>query len=194
MTVLGDRYVDAVAYAASVHAAQHRKGSNVPYLAHLLGVSSLVLEAGGDEDQAVAALLHDAAEDHGGEAQLIEIEDRFGARVAGVVRECSDSLLPESALKPDWETRKREHLARLPFASDDTLMVWTADKVHNTRALATDVAVYGLQFLSQFHAPPHRMLWYYRTNLALAEDRNVSEALVVPLRHAVTALARLVEG
>jgi (p)ppGpp synthase/HD superfamily hydrolase len=194
MTVLGDRYTDAVAYAATVHAAQKRKGSHVPYLAHLLGVSSLVLEAGGDEDQAVAALLHDAAEDHGGEAQLVEIADRFGDRVAGIVRECSDSLLPESAVKPAWETRKREHLARLPTASGDTLMVWTADKVHNSRALATDIAVHGLAFLARFHAPPDRLLWYYRANLAIVREREVSAQLVVPLEMAVAALGALVEG
>ncbi|MEI6361057.1 MAG: HD domain-containing protein [Actinomycetes bacterium] len=194
MTVLGDRYVDAIGYAATVHAAQLRKGSDVPYLAHLLGVSSLVLEAGGDEELAVAALLHDAAEDHGGEAQLVEISDRFGGRVASIVRECSDSLLPEGADKPDWETRKREHLARLPHASDDTLMVWTADKVHNSRALVTDVAVHGLGFLERFHAPPDRLLWYYRSNLDLVRARRVSAELVVPLSMAVSALAALIES
>jgi (p)ppGpp synthase/HD superfamily hydrolase len=191
MAVLGDRFVDAVSYAATVHAAQPRKGSDVPYLAHLLGVSSLVLEAGGDEDLAIAALLHDAAEDHGGEAQLVEIEDRFGPRVAGIVRECSDSLLPEGAVKPDWETRKRDHLARLPDSTDDALIVWTADKVHNARALATDVAVHGRGFLSRFHAPPDRLLWYYRANLELVRARHVTQALVVPLEQAVDALSLL---
>lgn len=193
MTVLGDRFVDAVGYAASVHAAQKRKGSEVPYLAHLLGVSSLVLEAGGDEDLAIAALLHDAAEDHGGEAQLVEIDDRFGARIAGIVRECSDSLLAEDAIKPDWETRKREHLSRLPYASDDALVVWTADKVHNARALATDVSVYGSDFLSRFHAPPDRLLWYYRSNLDIVRARGVTPALVVPLDEAISALTTLLE-
>ncbi len=193
MTVLGERYVDAVAYAAVVHATQTRKGSAIPYLAHLLGVSSLVLEAGGDEDLAIAALLHDAAEDHGGDAQLLEIDDRFGTRVAGIVRECSDSLLPENAVKPDWETRKREHLARLPFASDDTLIVWTADKVHNARALVTDVAVKGLPFLATFHAPPDRLLWYYRENLAIVTDRQVPPALLAPLAMAVGTLGDLIE-
>jgi (p)ppGpp synthase/HD superfamily hydrolase len=191
MTVPGDRFVDAVAYAATVHASQQRKGSDVPYLAHLLGVSSLVLEAGGGEDLAIAGLLHDAAEDHGGEAQLVEIGDRFGARIAGIVRECSDSLLPEDAPKPDWETRKREHLARLPYASDDTLVVWTADKLHNARALASDVAVHGRGFLSRFNAPPDRLLWYYATNLGLMREREVTPALVVPLEQAVTALTIL---
>ena len=191
MVVLGDRFVDAMGYAASVHAAQKRKGSDVPYLAHLLGVSSLVLEAGGDEDLAIAALLHDAAEDHGGEAQLVEIDDRFGSRVARIVRECSDSLLAEDSEKPNWETRKSEHLSRLPLASDDTLLVWTADKVHNARALATDVAVHGRGFLDRFHAPPDRLLWYYRSNLELVRARNVSAALVVPLGVAVDALSGL---
>ncbi len=93
-TMLTRRYADAVGYACEVHARQVRKGTRVPYVAHLIGVSSLVLEAGADEDLAIAALLHDAAEDHGGEARLADIEGRFGARVAGVVRDCSDSLEP----------------------------------------------------------------------------------------------------
>lgn len=194
MTIVSDRYARAVAYAADVHAEQVRRGTEVPYLAHLVGVSSLVLEAGGDEDLAIAALLHDAAEDHGGEARLTDIAARFGDRVADIVRECSDSLLAEGQGKPDWEMRKHEHLARLASASDDTLVVWTADKVHNARALVTDAQVFGLGELAKFHAPADRILWYYRENLALVESRSVPARLRVPLRVAIDELAGLVEG
>jgi (p)ppGpp synthase/HD superfamily hydrolase len=186
--VLTQRYADAVAYACEVHARQFRKGTTVPYAAHLIGVSSLVLEAGADEDVAIAALLHDAAEDHGGEDRLADIGRRFGARVAGIVRDCSDSLEPEGEAKDDWETRKHEHLARLADASADTLVVWMADKVHNGRAIVTDLEAHGPVVLSRFHAPPDRILWYYEANLALAEDRRVSDALLVPLRAAVARL------
>jgi (p)ppGpp synthase/HD superfamily hydrolase len=194
MTVVTMRYASAVAYAAHVHAAQVRTGANTPYISHLLGVSSLVLEAGGDEDLAIAALLHDAAEDHGGEERLADIAERFGDRVALVVRECSDSLLTEGHEKPDWETRKHAHLARLESACDDTLVVWAADKVHNARSLVTDVQINGLGELTKFHAPADRILWYYQENLTLVERGQVPELLRVPLRIAVAQLADFVGG
>lgn len=187
-TVLGERFAAAVAYAAQVHAAQDRKGTGIPYVAHLLGVSSLVLEAGGDEDLAIAGLLHDAAEDHGGEARLSDIDARFGERVASVVRGCSDSLEGEGAPKQDWETRKREHLARLSDASDDVLLVWMSDKVHNGRAIVTDLGVEGRTAMERFNAAPDRVLWYYKTNLALAERREVPITLRVALRQVVDDL------
>lgn len=186
--VLTRRYADAVGYACEVHARQLRKGTCVPYAAHLIGVSSLVLEAGADEDIAIAALLHDAAEDHGGESRLADVERRFGARVAAIVRDCSDSLSAEGEEKDDWETRKHEHLARLAHVSDDTLLVWMADKVHNGRAIVTDLEANGSEVLSRFHAAPDRILWYYEANLALAEDRHVPDAILVPLRDAVARL------
>lgn len=189
--VLSARYAEAVRYAAEVHADQPRKGTEVPYVAHLLGVSSLVLEAGGDEDLAIAGLLHDSAEDHGGEARLADVEARFGARVAGIVRSCSDSLADEGADKQDWETRKREHLERLAQASDDVLLVWGADKVHNGRSIVTDLEVSGPAAMARFHAPPDRVLWYYRSNLALLAGRGIPDALLVPLQSTVARLGDL---
>jgi len=192
--VLTSRYASAVAYAVRVHATQFRKGTTVPYASHLLGCSALVLEAGGDEDLAIAALLHDAAEDHGGEQRLADIEERFGVRVAGIVRDCSDSLAPEGMEKRDWETRKREHLARIRSVSGDTLTVWAADKVHNARAIVTDLLAGGdVGAMSRFHAPPARILWYYEENLALIEAGQVSDLLVVPLRLAVTQMRQLLQ-
>ena len=192
--VLGPRYADAVAYAAAVHAGQSRKGTSIPYVAHLLGVSSLVLEAGGDEDLAIAALLHDAAEDHGGEDRLRDIAERFGDRVAAIVRECSDSLAPEGEDKLDWETRKRAHLDHLSSAGPDTLVVWTADKVHNGRAIVTDLESEGLSSMERFSAPADRVLWYYGENLARAEQAGVPSTLVVPLRDVVARMRVLVTG
>lgn len=188
---LTSRYADAVAYAADVHRQQGRKGTTVPYVAHLLGVSSLVLEAGGDEDLAIAGLLHDAAEDHGGEARLADIEARFGGRVARVVRLCSDSLTEDGDAKAEWETRKREHVSSLRSAPDEVLLVWTADKVHNGRAIVTDLQVSGPAAMSRFHAAPDRVLWYYEENLGLAEQHHVPAALVLPLRTVVAQLREL---
>jgi (p)ppGpp synthase/HD superfamily hydrolase len=188
---LSERYAQAVGYASVVHADQRRKGTSVPYVAHLVGVSSLVLDAGGDEDLAIAALLHDAAEDHGGEDRLADIARRFGERVAAIVRECSDSLTTDGQVKEDWETRKREHLAALPNASDDAILVWCADKVHNGRAIVTDLLTPGADPLRRFHAAPDRILWYYERNLALIEERSVPDALLVPLRQAVDQMRLL---
>jgi len=192
VTGLTPRFVEAVAYAVEVHAGQVRKGSTVPYAAHLLGAASLVLEGGGDEDLSIAALLHDAAEDHGGQARLDDISVRFGQRVAGVVAECSDSLLAEDAPKPDWRPRKVAHLARLESASDDTLVVWAADKVHNARALVTDVSVSGVEVLSKFHAGGEQILWYYVANLDLLVRRRVTNLLVAPLQLALGELETMI--
>lgn len=191
--MLSARFAEAVHYAAVAHARQRRKNTDVPYIAHLLAASSLVLEAGGDEELAIAALLHDCAEDHGGEERLADIERVFGARVARIVRACSDSLAPEGAPKEDWETRKRAHLARLADADADVLLVWTADKVHNSRSLVTDLEV-GRDVLPGFHAGPDRVLWYYEQNLALAERREVPAVLVAPLRDAVGRLRLLLSS
>ena len=189
--VLSARYADAVRYAAEVHADQPRKGTSVPYVAHLLGVSALVLEAGGDEELAIAGLLHDAAEDHGGEGRLADIRSRFGPRVAAIVRACSDSLAAEGEAKEGWEARKREHLVRLAVAPDDVLLVWAADKVHNGRAIVTDLESSGPSAMTRFHAAPDRVLWYYRANLDLLAGRGIPDALLVPLRSTVARLGDL---
>ena len=188
MIVLGEQFATAVHYASTVHASQMRKGTQVPYMAHLLGVASLVLEAGGDEELAIAGLLHDAAEDHGGEVRLADIGDRFGQRVASIVRDCSDSLSADPLDKADWETRKREHLAHIPDMSDDALLVWMADKAHNARSIVTDLQASGLQAMSRFNAPADRILWYYRANLEAGRDRQMPDAVMLPLESAVTEL------
>lgn len=186
--VLTERFADAVRYAAIVHAAQVRKGTEMPYLGHLLGVASLVVDAGGDEDLAIAALLHDAAEDHGGERRLEDIRARFGPRVARIVEECSDSLAEDPEGKEEWLGRKQEHLARLASAARDTLLVVVADKVHNARAIVTDLQTLGRdQAFRRFKGTPEQVLWYYEENLALALDpaTGLPSALTAPLLTAV---------
>lgn len=145
------RYASALAYAAFVHATQVRKGTSIPYLSHLLAVSSLVLEAGGDEDLAIAALLHDAAEDQGGAARLVDIHERFGARVAEVVERCSDSLAADPATKPPWTVRKARYIAEVRASQDaGYLLVTTADKLHNARAILADLRVQGRRLWTRF--------------------------------------------
>jgi len=164
-TILTDRFDRALLYATHVHGGQVRKGSSTPYVAHLLAVAATVLEYGGDEDLAIAALLHDSAEDQGGEARLQDVRNRFGARVARVVEACSDSLADtaKGERKADWQKRKEAYLAHLDTADDDVLCVSLADKVHNARAILRDLRKpdVGESIWSRFSQPRDKTLWYY---------------------------------
>lgn len=159
---LGTRFDDALAYAARLHRDQVRKGSEVPYVSHLLAVASLALEDGADEDAAVAALLHDAAEDQGGQARLVEIGERFGPAVESIVDACSDSLVQP---KPPWRRRKAVFIGRLrdtplPVAA---LRVLTADKLHNIRCILSDHRRLGdgVWERKQFKGGFGGTLWYF---------------------------------
>jgi (p)ppGpp synthase/HD superfamily hydrolase len=156
----GERFAAALSYAVEKHARQRRKGSETPYIAHLLGVCGLVIEDGGSEDEAIAALLHDAAEDQGGEATLAEIEDRFGPDVRRIVAACSDTFeMP----KPPWQERKQAYIASVASKSPDELRVSLADKVHNARAILFDYHAIGERVFDRFNPNRERTLWYYRT-------------------------------
>jgi len=134
------RFEEAVLYATRTHALQARKGGTVPYLAHLFAVASLVMEDGGSENETIAALLHDAGEDQGGEPRVRDIEARFGKPVADIVLACSDTLkIP----KPPWKERKSAYVAHLADASPGALRVSLADKIHNARSMAADHAQVG---------------------------------------------------
>jgi len=168
---LSVRFRDAMVWAAELHDGQTRKGSDVPYVAHLLGVTSLALEHGADEDQAIAALLHDAAEDRGGEAVAVEIERRFGPRVAGMVRALSDALPLPGEAKPPYRARKAAYLAHLETVSPDVLLVSCADKLHNARAILVDYRRHGAQLWSRFNGGRDGTLWYYRALVDVFERR-----------------------
>ncbi len=157
---LSTRFSDALLYATHLHADQTRKGSDIPYISHLMAVCALVLEHGGDEDQAVAALLHDAAEDQGGEATLANIQSRFGARVARMVAELSDTF---ETPKPPWRKRKEAYLAHLLHVPPDTRLVSLADKVHNARSILADHAQIGADIWARFTQGREGTLWYYRS-------------------------------
>ena len=189
-TALTERYVDAIRYAAAAHANQVRKGTDVPYIAHLLGVSSLVLEAGGDEDQAIAGLLHDTGEDCGGEPRLADVRARFGPDVEAIVRGCSDSLDEEWKRVTPWQVRKQLYLDRIAVESDRIVVVSVADKVHNGRAIVTDLQITGADVMAKF-TEPTLVVWYYREVLGIAVDREVPRELVDPLRTAVDQIEAL---
>jgi (p)ppGpp synthase/HD superfamily hydrolase len=138
--LLGEDFERALKFAAKTHRSQRRKGTKVPYIGHLLGVCSLVIEDGGDEHEAIAALLHDAAEDQGGEATLHEIRRRFGDDVADIVLACSDTLVEP---KPEWRKRKEDYLRHLEHQPVGVLRVSLADKLFNARAILRDYLVVG---------------------------------------------------
>jgi (p)ppGpp synthase/HD superfamily hydrolase len=185
--LLSARFNDALYLAADLHKCQARKGTKVPYVAHLLAVCSLVLEAGGDEDQAIAALLHDAVEDQGGEHTRQFIEAKFGKRVAGVVSECSDT---DEDPKPPWRGRKERYLDHLRRASDDAVLVSLADKVHNTSAVLADYRELGEKLWGRFNAPKADQLWYYRSLVVRFRERR-NGRLVDELDSVVTELEKL---
>lgn len=157
--MLTERFQEALIYAFQLHADQKRKQSEVPYIAHLLGVTSLVLEDGGDEEQAIAALLHDAVEDQGGFPTLEKIRSKFGNRVAEIVFALSDST---ASPKPPWRERKESYLASLETADTGVIRVSLADKVYNARSILNDVRQEGDAAWRRFNGGKEGTLWYYR--------------------------------
>src|SRR6478672_7667923 len=157
---LGSRFLRAFVFAAEKHKGQTRKASSIPYIAHLMGVASLVLEAGGDEDLAIAALLHDVVEDCGGVPMLKEVRRRFGARVAKIVDGCTDAY---SDPKPPWRERKERYIARLRNEDKDARLVSAADKLNNVRSIVSDYRAIGESVWSRFKGGREGTLWYYRT-------------------------------
>ncbi|HTS08066.1 MAG TPA: HD domain-containing protein [Candidatus Eisenbacteria bacterium] len=158
--ILGPRFQRAFEFAADKHRKQTRKASTIPYIAHLLGVASLVLEAGGDEDLAIAALLHDVVEDCGGAAMLKEVGRRFGKRVVHIVDGCTDAY---ETPKPPWHDRKVNYINRLKAEDADTRLVSAADKLNNVRSILSDYRALGESVWSRFNGGREGTLWYYRT-------------------------------
>jgi (p)ppGpp synthase/HD superfamily hydrolase len=166
----------ASALAIDLHQHQVRKGTTVPYVAHLFGVASLVLEDGGDGEETAAALLHDAVEDQGGQATLDRIRAEFGPRVATIVEGCSDSIPEPDQPKAPWRPRKEAYVVHLasivdaaehdPLASS-VLRVGAADKLHNLRSMLADYSAHGEATWNRFNGRRDGTLWYYRTVLAI---------------------------
>ncbi len=156
---LGPRFDRALTFASQKHAGQTRKKTQAPYISHLLIVAGLVLEAGGDEDLAIAALLHDVVEDCGGTPMLKEVRRRFGKRVAHVVEGCTDT---DQIPKPPWRARKEDYLKHLKRADAEVRLVSAADKLHNARSILTDYRQIGEEVWDRFAGKREGTLWYYR--------------------------------
>ena len=180
---LSPRLAEAFAYALSLHSTQLRKQADdedsadgIPYIAHLMSVAALVLEHGGDDEEAIAALLHDGPEDQGGKSTLGEIRQRFGSRVAGIVEECSDTFeLP----KPEWWARKRSYQVRLRTGSPSALLVSVADKVHNAEATRDGVRLLGESVWTRFQKGREGPLWNYANLLEIYRERASGQATVL---------------
>ncbi len=158
-SLLSNRFEEALVYATRKHSSQVRKGTPIPYIAHLLAVASIVLEDGGDEDQAIAALLHDAVEDQGGKPTLNEIRIKFGESVAAIVEGCTDA---DTIPKPPWRNRKESYIRHLRSAPPEVLRVSLADKIHNVRAVLRDYRAVGENLWERFQGGKEGTLWYYR--------------------------------
>jgi GTP pyrophosphokinase len=183
MMQLSDRFAEAVRYANEAHREQARKGTEIPYISHLIAVASFVLDDGGSEDEAIAAVLHDTPEDQGGRPRLEDIRRRFGDKVARIVEGCTDSW--DTPKKP-WIERKRPYVDHARSLDRETLRVSAADKVHNAYCILRDLRSGGDEVWKRFNVGQDDILWYY-------------DALVRAYReagggHLVDELERVVRG
>jgi (p)ppGpp synthase/HD superfamily hydrolase len=186
--ILSPRFEQALTYAAVIHTGQTRKAFNVPYIAHLLSVAGLALEYGASEDEAIGALLHDAAEDAGGQGRLADIRMRFGDIVAGIVADCTDTC---DVPKPPWRARKEAYIAHLPHASRGALLVSCCDKLHNSRSIVADLREHGPATWEHFRGGRDGSLWYYRTLADYFATADLPRGLVEELRRTVEMMEAL---
>jgi len=169
-----DRFVDAVRCATALHARQERKGTSVPYIGHLLAVAGLVIDAGGSEDEAIAAILHDAPEDQGGASIVEEIRTRFGSRVAEIVVACSDSLEADPRAKQPWLERKQAYIDHLRVVGDRSVyLISAADKLHNAQSMLDDYRVVRDKLWGRFNpgGGRDRIIWNYRELIKIYEGQ-----------------------
>jgi (p)ppGpp synthase/HD superfamily hydrolase len=187
------RFEDALVYAHKVHQGQVRKSTGIPYIAHILGVAAIAMEYGASEDEAIGALLHDAAEDGGGEATLAEIRAKFEDAVADIVLGCSDSLVQNPEEKLPWLQRKEGYLTHLEQASPSVCLVSAADKLHNVRAITRDYRAESEAIWDRFQGRRDGTLWYY-DEVADSLLRRYRAPITVDLRREVDELLALTGG
>ena len=187
--ILSSRLADAFTWAAQLHAEQARKRSTIPYLSHLMIVAGTVIEHGGSEVQAIAALLHDAAEDQGGRPTLDEIRIRFGNEVAHIVDACTDTF---DYPKPDWRPRKAAYLRRMRNETAGARLVAAADKLHNFSTTRDDLRRDGNAAWAKFNAPKEGQLWYFRECVSALSASGVSP-IVAKLAGVVDEIAWLAQ-
>ena len=186
--MLSERIGRALALAVEAHAGQKRKGTEIPYLAHPMGVASIALDHGADEDQAIAALLHDSVED-GGQHFAEIIREQFGDRVADIVEGCTDGVPDASGVKEAWLPRKQRYITHLRQSSEDVLLVSGSDKLHNARAIVEDLLNIGRSVFDRFTATPDQTIWYYETLSEVFTERGTP--IAKPLADTVKRMKQL---
>jgi (p)ppGpp synthase/HD superfamily hydrolase len=185
--MLSERFTNALIFATQLHAKQTRKGGKIPYIAHLLGVASIALENGANEDEVIAALLHDAIEDQGGAATREEIRRRFGDTVTEIVDGCTEI---DGIPKPPWRQRKEAYIAHIPTASASVRLVSACDKLHNVRSILNDYRLVGDAVWNRFKGGKDGTLWYYRSLIEAFRTAG-STPIVDELERVVGELERL---
>jgi GTP pyrophosphokinase len=186
--MLGDKFKSALVLAAELHQKQVRKASSIPYVAHLLAVTAIVLEHGGSETEAIAALLHDAIEDQGGAATRERIRREFGEAVCEIVNGCTDS---DTMPRPPWRERKLAHIEKVRVAGSSVRLVVAADKLHNVRSMLIDHRTFGDSLWERFSGGQVGTLWYYREMLSALAGHADHAALLVELARSVCDLEAL---
>jgi len=187
--LLTNRFEEALVFAFQLHKNQYRKQSRIPYISHLLAVTAIVLENGGSENQAIAALLHDAVEDQGGYDTLHEIKSRFGKEVEAIVEGCTDAYIDP---KPDWKERKSAYLEKIKQAEDSVLLVSLADKVHNARSILKDLQSNEINIWDKFKGGKEGTLWYYQSLIEIFESCPYQE-LQADLRRTIEKIVNLTD-
>jgi (p)ppGpp synthase/HD superfamily hydrolase len=186
---LSTRFEEALVFATQLHAGQTRKGTTIPYISHLLAVTAIVLEHGGNEDEAIAALLHDSIEDQGGASTREELRRRFGDGVVEIVDGCTDAdVMP----KPPWRERKEAYIAHISLASAPVRLVSAADKLHNARAVLEDYRIVGEALWKRFNGGKEGTLWYYRAAVDALRKAGMSP-LIEELDRVVSEIECLAE-
>ena len=187
---LSTRFEEVLVFATQLHAGQTRKGTTIPYISHLLAVTAIVLEHGGDEDEAIAALLHDSIEDQGGASTREEIRSRFGDRVVEIVDGCTDTdVMP----KPPWRVRKEAYITHISVASAPVRLVSAADKLHNARTVLEDYRIVGEALWKRFNGGKEGTLWYYRAAVDALRKSGTSP-LIEELDRVVSEIECLAEN
>lgn len=192
--MLGERFDDALTFASQLHRKQVRKQSGIPYISHLLAVAALVIEYGGREEEAIAALLHDAIEDQsdtwpgGAQGLRQEITKRYGESVAAIIEGCTDT---DTIPKPPWRERKERYLEHLVEASPAVLLVACCDKLHNLRSTLADYRTHGEALWKRFNAGKPEQLWFYRSLAEVFSSPKVPPQLAKDFRESVHSLIDL---
>jgi len=190
-----ERFAEAFKYAAQEHRCQLRKGTTIPYISHLMSVSALIWENGGDEDQAIAGLLHDVIEDADPPSAVPrirqEILEKFGQRVLDLVEGCTDGVQDASGEKAPWKERKESYLAHLGHEPAELLLVSCCDKLHNARTILTDLITHGESFFNRFAGKKEGTLWYYRQLSNIYQEKLPNVVAVRELGSVVDAIEKL---